>query len=472
MCGIAYYVGICVCPFALGGLLFLLLFEIPGPVPEEESAAIIAASALSVGLLMLVLIPGAILMRHSRKRLLFGTVWGLTLLIVTLAVVELSLRSSTPSWPASDLHGVPHDFARRAWGRVEPSGNDGVNDWGQRDRPRSIRRSPGDYRLAFIGDSFLEESSTVPLSLRVEQKIGRPDVEVLNLGVSATDPDEYCYRARNVALPLDCQHCVLFVYAGNDFTAPERTLSTSLGITAVSPRGSLLSTLGLRRLNHLAMNRQRPVLQTWFAAGDLSAREDRLAEMIRQADDARLRDLLYSLDYHKFSPMQRDRLAARLNTPEMVPFFEMLRQPDQGLFRSYYLSAALWSASVGGGQWEPLSITATAHWIDRTADLCRDRGVRFTLVIIPEAFQVDLRMAEQWLPLTDMTTLTRSTREASGRLAQWAAWQGMHVIDLHDVLGGQRGTYLNLDGHWSDHGVEVVSDFLATALQDEWDDRQ
>ena len=65
----------------------------------------------------------------------------------------------------------------------------------------------------------------------------------------------------------------------------------------------------------------------------------------------------------------------------MKSFFDVLRNPDQGLFRSYYLSAALWSASVGGGQWSPLSEDAAWHWVREAHNFCTARQIEFTLVI-------------------------------------------------------------------------------------------
>ena len=58
-------------------------------------------------------------------------------------------------------------------------------------------------RIAFIGDSFLDEGIGASLSLVTEKLLDRADVEVVNLGVSATSPDEYFYRAAHVALPLE-----------------------------------------------------------------------------------------------------------------------------------------------------------------------------------------------------------------------------------------------------------------------------
>ncbi|HIE99305.1 MAG TPA: hypothetical protein EYG03_21130 [Planctomycetes bacterium] len=459
-----YYLGLCTAPFAMGGLLHLTVFETHGPQGTVDSAAVNSAGALTVLFLLMVLVPALALYRSSRRRLAFGTIWCLCLIAVLLVTVELFVRSSIPSWPALGLHGVPPEVARRAWAHTEFVDDD-LNDWGQRDRHHAVDKTSGVYRIAFIGDSFLEESAGLPLSSRVETKIGRPDVEVINLGVSATDPDEYYYRIRNIAAALDVDHCVMCVYSGNDFSAPARTLETTAGMAAVYPRGSLLSSLGLHAVNHLFTNEQRPVLQAWFASGDLHAAESRLGSEMAHADDQGLRDLLYSMDYHTRNASQRSTLAARLNGTQMKSFFDVLRNPDQGRFRSYYLSAALWSASVGGGQWSPLSEDAAWHWVREAHNFCTARQIEFTLMIIPEAFQVDLRIIGQWTPLTDMQMLTETCRTSAARLVDRAASDAIRTIDLHGPFDGVSGTYLNMDGHWSDDGTELAADVVSEWLQ-------
>jgi len=459
-----YYAGLCTAPFAVGGLCHLIFFETPGPNQSHDAAAVNAAVALALILVSMVLVAAIFLYRLNRRRLAFGTVWCLCLMAAFLMCVELAIRSSIPPWPALGLHGVAPEVARTAWAHTETAG-DGINDWGQRDRHRTIDKPSGVYRIAFVGDSFLEESSGLPLSSRVETKIGRSDVEVINLGVSATDPDEYYYRIRNIATALDVDHCVLCIYSGNDFSAPARTLETTAGIAAVYPRGSLLSSLELRAINHLFTNERRPVLQAWFAAGDLHAAETDLGNRIQQSDDQGLRDFLYSMDYHSRSVSQRSTLASRLNAPQMTSFFEMLRHPDEGLFRSYYLSAAVWSASVGDGQWSALSEDAAFHWTRKAHTFCKARQIEFTLVIIPEAFQVDARIVDQWMPLTNMRQLTKTCWTTAARLVDRASQESIQTIDLHESFDGVAGTYLNMDGHWSDDGTELAADVVAAWLQ-------
>lgn len=459
----AYFVGLIVLWFAGGGLFCLSVLDPPLPDTPDARGLRRVQVVVAVGVGVL-LTTGVWLRRNDRKTFAFGTALLLLLTGVALLVCEGLARFCVPSWPAIGLHGVDCETAARAW--LKPTGDGGVgyNNWGQRDLPRTLQPSPGTYRMAFVGDSFLEESAGVPVSLRVQQKLSREDVEVLNLGVSATGPDEYFYRIKNIALSLGARHCVVCLFAGNDFTEPARSLETFMGIAAVYPRDSFLSALRLLGLNHMLTNSRRPVVTAWFAAGDLFAREQHRFALLKQADDVTIRN--YLLAASRTSRRLRADLAARLDGPKMASFCQMLRNPDEGRYRSYYLSAALWSASVGGGQWDPNPEQFAYEWVSRAAALCRRRGVRLTVVIVPEAFQVDSRMHEQWMPLADMRHVTQPCRDASERFCRRLSADGVELIDLHDAFQDVPGTYMNVDGHWSKKGVELASDVIAARLSD------
>lgn len=461
--GILYYTGLCFFPLTLGGVLYLAVFETAGPHPVDDESDLLFAVFLFVVTCFLVILPGLPLFLRSPKRMLFGTIWCWILVVAILFLGEWVLRFTTPPWPTVGLHAVPVEVARDAWA-FQDAGPVALNDWGQRDSQRSVTKPPGTFRIAMIGDSFLEESTTTPLSQAVESQLGRSDVEVLNLGVSATEPDEYFYRVKNIALALDIDHCVLCLFAGNDFIDPNRTLETTAGILAVYPRGSLFSSLGLHSWNHLLTNHQRPVLKTWLKAGNLLEHETHLGQAIAGSNDQQLRDLLFSIDHAQRDPVQLNTLAQRLNSPEMPAFFQMIRHPDKGRFRSYYLHYGLWSASVGDGQWEPLSERFAYHWVKETVKACEARNVGITLVIIPEAFQVDPRMVEQWKPLTDMRQLLSTCRTVAEQAVERAQSDGIATIDLQESFEGVPGTYLNLDGHWSDKGLDLAAEVIAARL--------
>jgi hypothetical protein len=317
-------------------------------------------------------------------------------------------------------------------------------------------------RIAFIGDSFLEEGAAAPVSVETERVIGRSDVEVLNLGVSATGPDEYYDRLRGVALPLGASHCCLFIFAGNDFVSPERTLASCGGIAAVEPRPSLLTSLGCAGWNHLLTNNRRPVIEAWLSGTTLGRDEQARHRVLRQATDEQIRQML--MQASGLDPASRKRLASCLGRDDIGGLFKILREPDDGRFRSYYLQAALAAASQTDWTWEPNSDAVAWEWTQRAARLCRSRNVSLTIVVIPEAFQVDDRMREHWLPLADMRRGTAPCRDAAQSFIRRARADSLDVVDLHDVLQGTRGTYLNLDGHWSTYGVKLVAGVLAKHL--------
>lgn len=444
-----------------GGLLFERLADVPGPIGDDlPSWSLVAGlnGSLAVGTVVL----GLWLWRRHHRRFWLGSLVFACWLPLTLGLAELIFRGATPAWPAQALHGVDPALSRQAWGTKLPADDVGFNSWGQRDRERTLHPAPGTYRIAFIGDSFLEESSR-PVSLVAEQILNRPDYEILNLGISSTQPDEYYYRLRSVALPLGCQHCVVWIFSGNDFVDEPRTLLSYAGICAVSPRPSLLSAVGCRSINHLLTNRSRPVIQAWYGAGDLAAQESNMFEAIRRADDGGLRHGL--LHASPLPPAEFSRLQSRLQSPGMDPFFEMLRTPDAGRFRSYYLTAGLWSAAAGNGQWESNPESQALYWVESMQKTCHARGVKLTVAVIPEAFQVDRRMVEQWSPLTDMRHLTRPCREAADRFCIAARDRGLDVVDLHTVFAEVPGTYLNLDGHWSATGVDLAAQTIVEHLK-------
>jgi hypothetical protein len=40
----------------------------------------------------------------------------------------------------------------------------------------------------------------------------------------------------------------------------------------------------------------------------------------------------------------------------------------------------------------------------------------------------------------------------------------LEVIDLRELLKGEVGAYLNMDGHWSQQGVDAVAVFLGKKI--------
>lgn len=419
-----------------------------------------AASVALYGLMIMgaaipTFIMGRYLLKIDRRIFIFRTVFMLILGSVTVVSVNLTAGLFTPPWPARALHGLKPIYQ-------SPDTNGefygGLNSWGQRDKERRLIPRPGIYRTAFLGDSFLEKP--VAINLMVEDKLEKLPVEVLNLGVSGTAPDEYYYRLKNLARKFDIRHCYLFFYAGNDFIE-QNTLKTFGGILSVYPKRSLFTMMGFDHLNYVLTRPWRP-----FSIG--AANSARLQRMIEFKDSIKAfpdDTSLAGMLVNRVPEDQRYLLEEKMRDPRMKKFFHALRNPDGDYLRDYFVDAALRrAAGLDSSHQVPAGAEdSTFRWIRMTADLCRQRGMDFTLVVIPEAFQVDPRMRELYAPLTDMKAYFAPVHEATERLVERARQDRLDVIDLSEALKDRPGAYLNFDGHWSKEG----SEFLAHKLSGE-----
>ncbi|MCG3175120.1 MAG: hypothetical protein MOGMAGMI_00042 [Candidatus Omnitrophica bacterium] len=439
-----------------GGWLVLVLAD-GEPVNAHAAQGLVAlGAAVAAALMARSIVRGG---AEREKELWFGLSAYVLLGAMVLGACEVAAATRAVPWPAIGLHGVEPEAGRKAWHRSARAERGPVlNSWGQKDHERSRIAPPGRTRVAFVGDSFLEEGVQAPVSVRTEELAGDP-YEVINLGVSATGPDEYYYRVKNIALRLDTEVVFCFFYTGNDFVEAGN-LKTWWGLAAVYPRDSLLSKLGLIRINHLLTNRERPLLRAWGRAGELNKTEEsRRAIVLRAPDEGLRRFLLFFVQ-----PQNRLRLYAILRRPGVEAFFQMLRRPDEGMFRTYILERAL---RVAAGEWPvtPIDEAPAYRPMKRAYELCRARQKGFVLVIVPEGFAVDPRLRAQWSPVADLKGSFRPNREAAARLAEKARADGIPVIDLHELFDGKPGTYLNLDGHWSPAGSELAAQALAQYIR-------
>jgi hypothetical protein len=292
--------------------------------------------------------------------------------------------------------------------------------------------------------------------------MGQTSYELINLGVSATVPDEFFFRLKRIGLPLKPNHCVMMYSSGGNLIQEPSLLSYS-GISATYPRWSFLQILGLNSLDHVISNERRQVLRGWFKGGPLLKHELGLKEIFANTVDDQDTERTY-LSF--FPPEQQAQLKSVLyksSAEVRSRFYKMLRHPDNAKFRSYYLDIA---TKVAMGLPVPNFISAeySYKWVKAAFDLCRENGIKFTLVIIPEGFTVDSRMSDQYSAIADMKAYMKHKDEAVSRLVGLAVGTGMDVVDLRELLKNYPGAYLDMDGHWSQHGVDIVAEFLAKKI--------
>jgi len=409
-------------------------------------------------------------------------------LFITLACIVVFLettgRREMPPWPAIALHGVDPFVGQSGWGRIQSFDSNAVknNSWGQRDTERSLKKPAGKTRITFVGDSFLEESSLVPLNLLVQNKLGT-DYEVVNLGVSATHTHEYFWRVKNVALKIDSDHVVTFLYAGNDLHSFNRLIDltdfsiyrnwrVSFGQLVKQERQRLwnygpIESFGGKffpGINYLISRHDYPAVMTWIDQS-LHLHDQGMHEWLKEGGSSRLSGKLAWLttqilkgSKHEGSFKEFQKI---LKQKDLTSFYENLQNPDRGLFRSSILFEALRNMVLGKKSHNIEKHTSHAfEMILAMRNLCKEHGVKFSVVIIPQGFDVDNRIRETYLVLTDMKNAINHITLGVNSLISKLQAANIDVLDLYPVLR-REGTYLNFDGHWSLLGNQITSEAVS-----------
>jgi hypothetical protein len=93
----------------------------------------------------------------------------------------------------------------------------------------------------------------------------------------------------------------------------------------------------------------------------------------------------------------------------------------------------------------------------------RDEGIKFSVVLIPEASYGDDAFRAFWLPLVDFRQVFQKQHMVYGALKERLS-RTMDVIDLRDTADELREGYWLFDGHWNRRGNESVARTLVAYL--------
>lgn len=420
---------------------------------------------LAVATLALVTLPLSArrFWQTARRELLFSTLVPAVAAAVALAGLNAWAFTMLPPWPARVLHGVAPEVGPEAWGRIQSLNASAQrnNSWGQRDVEHALTPTPGVPRIAFVGDSMLEESSLEPVPTLVQRRLGKT-VETVNLGVSATDLDEYYWRVQNVALPIGSDHVVTFFYAGNDFQG-DRPWSLRKALIDVPPADSLFGRVLPGLTGVLLQSRNFPV-RAWLSQPPLHASEMAALERFKSAGVEGLVDQLMRHYVGTKPSTVREALSKR----DLREFYANLIAPDMGLFRTYVLNIAL-SMLAGEVSHPDPSVTegdaiAVTRVFEEMRGILERRHARLTVVLVPVCYDVDDRFLRIWAPLVDFAPERAFSRWRLERLRQKLVEAKFDVLDLSVPLAGREGTYLDVDGHLSTLGNEIAADAVARHL--------
>jgi SGNH hydrolase-like domain, acetyltransferase AlgX len=411
------------------------------------------------------------------KRLAFNAIFGAILLVATLAGLEFLSSFLTPNWPAraivsrdpTPVRELGTPYKRQPW-LAEPD-----NSWGMRDRERTVAKPQGTSRAVFVGDSFVESRFT-PLSLpaAVEQRLPKEaKIEAVNLAVGGTDPRSYYYRIRDVALALHPDAVLLFIYAGNDFVAPDEGYSIWPRLLDESPGGSIVGSI-MPRTNWLLVNRFN---LSEFLGSQSKAPPDAdeiLYAAVLAPPAERLKRIVTYIKTNHFPEVPEERIAEILSRGNSR--FLDIALPHDG--EQEYLLDPMFHSLMSWETWDfkvPTSrqdapqfvpdgkVEATLSWIEATDRLLRSHGIPLLIFLAPVG-SVDPGYVEFWKPWPRPYAWNYICDEMHARLAAALAKDGLRYVDLRADLDKVEGTYRKLDGHWSQKGEAIVAQRVAREL--------
>lgn len=411
----------------------------------------------------------------------FWLAYGAILAAVTIAGTEFVASFLAPPWPARDLRPVSAEALKEQISSAfvdMPQLVPVYNDWGMRDRPRSVARPPDvKFRSVLVGDSFLEGLMlSSPLPARVEKLWrdgGYADMEAINLGVTATGPRQYYYRIRDVVTPLKPDVIVVVVYAGNDFVssrlepyalppwAAELPMPSVLGMVAPRTAWLLVNRLGLSELGrgNRAIPDEFALLNEW-ARKPPAERLDYFVRHMRthyypNVDEATVREIL-SRGGNRLWTAFRPRPADR----EFVQGWLLGSMIDW--------ETGTWEVPRNAGEADQRSapmVEETLTWLLGIDELARNMGARLVVSLAPSGV-VDPDYVEFWRPWSRYFSYNLSSDARHRRLAGELRKRGLSVVDLRDSLKSVAGTYRLTDGHWTERGTDIVAQRMSRELMD------
>lgn len=413
-----------------------------------------------------------------RPRLSYGisAFFAVAFVCVLIGGMEFISSFETPSWPAREIRPISTEVLKKSLLVTLPNAQDlslDFNGWSLRDRPRTIARPDGvAFRAAFVGDSFLEHyfaRSALPALIEDRwHRSGLTQAEAINFGVTATGPRQYYWRMKNTVLATRPDTIVVVLYSGNDFisepfsrwTVPpaiaERPIPSMLGTVAPRTTWLLVNRLGLSEVG-----RGDPAIAGEFL---------QVNEWMERPAAERLQLVTGHLQSHYHPKVDAGKIREILSRGDGQLWRPTQAGPGHEFMTGWLLASLVdWES---GGWTVPQSVEEadgseghrmvqeTATWVDAMADLARTHGVKFAVALAPTGV-VDPDYAAFWRFWPRYYSWSVSSDARHRRFAGILRERGHKVLDLRDLLSGQRGTYRLLDGHWSEAGMEIVSDYLA-----------
>lgn len=396
------------------------------------------------------------------KRILLNAVFTLVVFFVFLLSLELVLRTThlfgaRISWSTPDpVIGWRFTPGQKYWCLDENDHpiTESVNRYGWNDREWAVEKPAGTYRVAVIGDSYVEALQVerakhfITLAEKQLNASGGERFELMNFGRSGfTQSEEWIILQSDVAR-FSPDMVVLFFFPPNDImdVHPETAIDPIRPYFMPAPNGAWVLDTSFKDLPSFRMKSRISFFKHHSALVSLLAERYSLYTLKRIAVQRKL----LAPDRTAIVP---DRLAGYLSLASA--------HPDPAYVRNYNR----WNKEI----------------IKRMADFCRRRGIRMVLVSIdtpdyipgveerfkkwdptfkPDFFDEDLKefAGRNGMGFLGLGRIFRLGYERSGEFSHWGDWRRPNPKKYSDYLGHS--------GHWNYRGHELVAGALAGEIDE------
>jgi hypothetical protein len=350
-------------------------------------------------------------------------------LVLALLIAEFGLRLFHLYSPAS-FHMSPPSAQMRD---IETNWDItySTNSQGLRSDEHSFAKSDGIIRIVTIGDSFTfgqgcQRGEIFPDLLEARLKSAGYRAEVINLSQVGIGPESYFVLLKDIALDYQPDIIVLNTF-GNDASEIRKSSLPTRIVKSLSHYSHLFVLLRVLR------RRLSP-----------QAKADSWEKLQKQSDNVKSDDKAIRLeDFRKqYGTAPNNLVAASIGNPE-----EVIR----------------WIDTPGNGAgWSEFQ-----NYVGAMNEICRTRGIKFVIGVIPDGAQVDPEqvLIRQKLGVPIRPAVLTEPGNFQQLVHEFARTNAIPYFDpLQNFRQVRSGLYFQTDLHWSPAGHRLYADLLADFL--------
>jgi len=377
-------------------------------------------------------------LKFLRQSLLLLFCWT----ILPLFIVEVLMIVLEP-YLSQGLYQYDPDLGFK----IRPYAN-GNNQFGFNDRDYPLQKSPENYRILILSDSFnwaggKEGNYTALLEKQFERYYQKPNVEVINAGYPGTHTGEQLALLKKYALQYHPDLVVLGFFVGNDFidADPDRKRIIVNDIYIDIDKRKEVKILGYPIINQ---SRLLLFLQQKY-------------KVFQEATKAQQHSVIPS-----FSPYQF-QLVSNLSHPEKSPGILSLETfLDTEKTRLDFCKRK----DLQKGTWND-NINYIFQSIDEMNKLLKQQNIQFIVAIYPGEFQVNPQLLNQLTQKYELNLKNYDPICMQNILISYLKTQQIAYIDFLPQFQSaqkQRPLYLLQEPHWNTAGNQLAADILFNQL--------